>query len=113
MHKIWAIERREFVERVRTRWFWIGALLGPVLFGVVFFLSGQLGRGGGPKRIAIVDATANEVGARIAEQLDRGGEGAIPRPAAAPVPGPPAAEGRAERPPRAPVRRGGAPHPPN
>src|SRR5213082_2199637 len=81
MHKIWAIVRREFVERVRTRWFWIGALLGPVLFGVVFFLSGQLGRGGGPKRIAIVDATATEVGARIAEQLGRGGNWAIRVPA--------------------------------
>ena len=40
MRKIWAIVRREFLERVRTRWFWVGALLGPVLFGVVFFLSG-------------------------------------------------------------------------
>src|SRR2546430_4711278 len=98
MHKIWAIVRREFVERVRTRWFWIGALLGPVLFGVVFFLSGQLGRGGGPKRIAIVDATATEVGARIAEQLDRGGNGAIPVPAAAPVVDSPTAEGPAKRP---------------
>ena len=82
MHKIWAIVRREFVERVRTRWFWIGALLGPVLFGVVFFLSGQLGRGGGPKRIAIVDATATEVGARIAEQLARSGNWATEVPAA-------------------------------
>src|SRR5216110_417927 len=69
----WAIVRREFVERVRTRWFWIGALLGPVLFGVVFFLSGQLGRGGGVKRIAIVDGTTTRVGARLAEQLDQSG----------------------------------------
>ncbi|OLD73682.1 MAG: hypothetical protein AUF61_00935 [Chloroflexi bacterium 13_1_20CM_66_33] len=61
------------MERVRTRWFWIGALLGPVLFGVVFFLSGQLGRGGGVKRIAIVDGTTTRVGARLAEQLDRSG----------------------------------------
>src|SRR6266487_2957658 len=81
MRKIWAIVRREFVERVRTRWFWVGALLGPVLFGVVFFLSGQLGRGGGLKRIAIVDATATEVGARIAEQLGRSGSWAIEVPA--------------------------------
>ena len=73
MRKIWAIVRREFVERVRTRWFWIGALLGPVLFGVVFFLSGQLGRGGGVKRIAIVDGTTTRVGARLAEQLDQSG----------------------------------------
>src|SRR2546423_8154401 len=73
MRKIWAIVRREFVERVRTWWFWSGALLGPVLFGVVFFLSGQLGRGGGVKRIAIVDGTTTRVGARLAEQLDQSG----------------------------------------
>src|SRR5213082_4109211 len=81
MRKIWAIVRREFLERVRTRWFWVGALLGPVLFGVVFFLSGQLGRGGGLKRIAVVDATATQVGARIAEQLGRSGNWAteVPR----------------------------------
>src|SRR5436190_7336617 len=97
MHKIWAIVRREFVERVRTRWFWIGALLGPVLFGVVFFLSGQLGRGGGPKRIAIVDATATEVGARIAEQLGRAGSWAIRVPAAACVIDSLTAEVRAKR----------------
>jgi ABC-2 type transport system permease protein len=70
---------------VRTRWFWIGALLGPVLFGVVFFLTGQLGRGGGLKRIAIVDGTATQVGARIAEQLRRSGNWAIRVPAAAGV----------------------------
>ena len=82
MRKIWAIVRREFVERVRTRWFWVGALLGPMLFGVVFFLSGQLGRGGGLKRIAVVDATATQVGARIAEQLARSGNWATEVPAA-------------------------------
>ena len=82
MRKIWAIVRREFVERVRTRWFWIGALLGPVLFGAVFFLSGQLGRGGGLKRIAIVDGTTTQLGARIAEQLGRSGDWAIRVPAA-------------------------------
>ncbi|TLY71100.1 MAG: hypothetical protein E6K49_15805, partial [Gammaproteobacteria bacterium] len=97
MRKIWAIVRREFVERVRTRWFWIGALLGPVLFGVVFFLSGQLGRGGGPKRIAIVDATATQVGARVAEQLGRSGNWAIRVPAAAGVVDSLTAEVRAKR----------------
>jgi len=85
MHKIWAIVRREFVERVRTRWFWIGALLGPVLFGIVFFLTGQLGRGGGLKRIAIVDATATQVGVAIAEQLARTGNWATRVPAASGV----------------------------
>src|SRR5437588_47252 len=69
MHKIWAIVRREFVERVRTRWFWIGALLGPVLFGAVFFLSGQLARGGGLKRLAIVDGRTTHLVARASIPL--------------------------------------------
>src|SRR5205823_2862231 len=55
------------------------------------------GRGGGPKRIAIVDATATEVGARIAEQLGRGGNWAIRVPAAAQVIDSLTAEVRAKR----------------
>src|SRR5260370_532497 len=38
MHKVWAVIRREFVERVRTKWFWVSAVLGPVLFaGIIVF----------------------------------------------------------------------------
>jgi len=29
VHKVWAVIRREFVERVRTKWFWVSAILGP------------------------------------------------------------------------------------
>jgi len=28
--KVWAVIRREFVERVRSRWFVISTVLGPV-----------------------------------------------------------------------------------
>ena len=72
MHKIWAVIRREFVERIRTRWFWIGALLGPLLFGVILFLSMQLGQGG-VQTIVVVDGTTTPVGERITQQLDRTG----------------------------------------
>jgi len=38
VYKVWAIIRREFVERVRTKWFWVSAILGPVLFaGIIVF----------------------------------------------------------------------------
>ena len=37
MRKVWAVVRREFVERVRSRWFWIMALVGP-LFMRTFLL---------------------------------------------------------------------------
>ncbi len=70
MRKIWAVIRREFVERIRSKWFWVMALLGPVFFGAVFVLPTLLARGGGVKRIIVVDATTTSVGARIAELLD-------------------------------------------
>ena len=70
MRKIWAVIRREFVERIRTKWFWVMALLGPVFFGSLFFLPTVLARGGGVKRIVVVDGTTGPLGARIAERLD-------------------------------------------
>ena len=72
MRKIWAVIRREFLERIRTRWFWVGALLGPLLFGVILFLSMQLGQGG-VQTIVVVDGTTPPLGERITQQLDRTG----------------------------------------
>ena len=69
MHKVWAIIRREFVERVRTRWFWISAILGPVLFaGVIVFQIVQ-SVGGGVRNIAVVDSTSHDYGSRVVEEL--------------------------------------------
>lgn len=71
MRKVWAVIRREFVERVRSRWFWVMALLGPVFFGAVFLLPTLLAGRSGTKRIVVVDATTTPVGARITELLDQ------------------------------------------
>ncbi len=69
MHKVWAIIRREFVERVRTRWFWISAVLGPVLFaGIIVFQIVQ-SVGGGVRNIAVVDSTNRDYGTRVVEEL--------------------------------------------
>ncbi|HTY06155.1 MAG TPA: ABC transporter permease [Gemmatimonadales bacterium] len=70
MHKVFAIIRREFVERVRQRWFWIMALLGPVFFGAVFLLPTLLMTKSSLKHIAIVDSSRNGLGAAVAFQLD-------------------------------------------
>ncbi|HEX4599800.1 MAG TPA: ABC transporter permease [Gemmatimonadales bacterium] len=70
MRKIWAVVRREFVERIRSKWFWVMALLGPVFFTLLFVLPTLLAGGGGLKRIAVVDGTTTALGARIAELLD-------------------------------------------
>ena len=55
--KLWAVVRREYLERVRTKAFLIGTLLGPLLMAVM--MVGPMfvaKRGGKPLRVAVVDA---------------------------------------------------------
>lgn len=69
MHKVWAVIRREFVERVRTKWFWVSAILGPVLFaGIIVFQIVQ-SLGGATRHIAVVDGTSADYGTRVVEGL--------------------------------------------
>lgn len=79
MPKLFAVVRREFVERVRTRAFLIGTLMGPLMF----FVIGQLprwmfGKPSGAQAIAVVDATAGHLGGSLlgALRAERLGEGA-------------------------------------
>jgi ABC-2 type transport system permease protein len=72
MHKIWAVIRREFVERVRQRRFWIMAFVGPLLLGGVIGYQILMARGGSAKHIAVVDGTGSEVGVRLTQLLDSG-----------------------------------------
>src|ERR1700704_6439413 len=56
--KVFAILRREYVERVRTKAFWIATLLIPVLFGGFIAIQVSISRKtGGERRIAVVDLT--------------------------------------------------------
>src|SRR5438093_8736966 len=70
MRKVWVVIRREFVERIRTRWFWVMALLGPLFFAAVFVLPTVLAGRGGVREIVVVDATTGPVGARITRLLN-------------------------------------------
>src|SRR5690606_7306841 len=72
VNKIFAVIRREFVERVRTRAFIIGTLLFPVLM-IFFMVMPVLMMSGSSRaqRIAIVDGTTDEVGSRIEAALAR------------------------------------------
>ena len=70
MHKIWAVIRREFVERVRQRWFWVMALLGPVFFAAIFLLPTLLMSKGRIKHIAVVDGTTTSLGVEATTRLD-------------------------------------------
>src|SRR5262249_30725929 len=59
MKKFLAVVKREYVQRVRTKFFVIATLLGPLMiigFSVVPVLMFSL-RAGGPTRLAIVDQT--------------------------------------------------------
>jgi ABC-2 type transport system permease protein len=71
VRKILAVIRREFVERVRQRWFWVMVVLGPLFFGAIFVLPTLLTGRGGVKQIAVVDGTTSTFGARLTQRLDR------------------------------------------
>ena len=72
MRKVWAVIRREFIERVRTKWFWVSAILGPVFFAALIFVPVLLSRGGGIRRIVVVDGTSAAFGERVAQVLSAG-----------------------------------------
>jgi ABC-2 type transport system permease protein len=85
MGKLMAIIRREYFERVRTRWFLMATVFGPVLFGALMFLpaliSSRSKAGADSANIVIVDATGAGLGERVASRLGGGigGGGASPR----------------------------------
>lgn len=70
MRKVWAVIRREFIERVRTRWFIVSTVLGPVFMTGVVVLPALVDGGGDDRRIVIADLGAGEFGDRLAGQFD-------------------------------------------
>ena len=65
MHKVWAVIRREFVERVRTKWFWVSAILGPVLFAGIIVYQIKQSVGGAVRDVAVVDSSSTGLGERV------------------------------------------------
>lgn len=70
MRKVWAVVRREFVERVRKKSFWVMALLGPVFFAAVVLMPVLMTGGGGVKRVVVLDRSTTALGAVVAARLD-------------------------------------------
>ena len=70
VRKVLAVIRREFVERVRQRWFWVMAVLGPLFFGALFILPTLLIGKTGVKHIAVVDGTTSTFGATLTTRLN-------------------------------------------
>jgi ABC-2 type transport system permease protein len=85
MRKFLAVVKREYVQRVRTRFFVVATVLGPVLmaaFTIVPALMFSI-KSGGPTRLAIVDQTGRMYD-RVAKDLmsgkDRRGRSEAPEP---------------------------------
>ncbi|MDQ2698709.1 MAG: hypothetical protein M3Y46_07930, partial [Actinomycetota bacterium] len=70
MHKIWAVVRREFLERVRTRAFIVGTIGGPLLLGFFMVLPAILaGRDTRARHVVVVDAASGGFGDMVATAL--------------------------------------------
>jgi ABC-2 type transport system permease protein len=74
VRKVWAVIRREFIERVRTKWFVISTVLGPVfMIAMAVLPSLLLMRGGTASHIVLLDEGAGPLAERMRSQLARGG----------------------------------------
>ncbi len=70
MRKTWVVIRREFLERVRNKWFVIATVLGPVLLGVAMFLPAfLLTRSTSQNEILIVDVGTTRFAERVTQIL--------------------------------------------
>lgn len=77
-HRIWIVARSEFLRRVRSKWFLVGTVLGPLLLvafiGGITFLS-MTAMDGGAARVVVLDESTTGVGQRLAAaSLGDGGE---------------------------------------
>jgi len=62
--KLWAVVKREYLERVRTKGFVIGTILGPLLMGGMMIVPALAARSGSkPLRVAVLDGTGALQGA--------------------------------------------------
>ena len=58
--KIYAVIRREYIERVRTKAFWIGTLLVPIFFlGYIAIQVASFKKTGGERTLTVVDVTGH------------------------------------------------------
>ncbi len=75
MAKLWAIVKREYLERVRTKWFLFTTIFGPLFFGAMIIIPAVLAKRGRATveftNSRILDATTTGIGQRIAEGMNR------------------------------------------
>ena len=73
MDKLFAIIRREYVEKVRSKWFLVMTFLGPVFFAAVVIIPGVLAArtkaSSQVTNIAVLDASQSPLGERVMTRL--------------------------------------------
>jgi len=73
MAKLWAIIKREYLERVRSKWFLIATFLGPIFFAAIIIVPAWLASRSKATsevyNIAILDATGTAFGDRLAAAI--------------------------------------------
>ena len=76
MKKLLVVLEREYMERVRTRWFLVATVFGPVFFGALMFLPAWVANRSDASadvaRIRILDATEENLGRLVALELGGG-----------------------------------------
>jgi ABC-2 type transport system permease protein len=79
MAKLWAIIKREYLERVWTKFFVVSTLFAPLLFGAITFgqiwLIKRASQAANVGRVVVIDATGSELGTRVASALNGGAMG--------------------------------------
>jgi ABC-2 type transport system permease protein len=76
MGKLFAIIKREYLERVRSKWFIFSTALGPIFFGVIVIVPMVISSRTRPSpdlsHIVILDVTGTQLGLRVASELAGG-----------------------------------------
>ncbi|MDQ2768434.1 MAG: ABC transporter permease [Gemmatimonadota bacterium] len=76
MGKLWVIIKREYLERVRSRWYLLSTLLAPVFFGVIaivpMIISARTKPSPDLSHVVILDATGTQLGVRVSGELAGG-----------------------------------------
>src|SRR5438105_4992621 len=70
MRKFFAVVKREYIQRVRTKFFVVATILGPVLMAAFTIVPAMMFgiKSGGPTRLAIVDQTG-KMYERVAKEI--------------------------------------------
>lgn len=73
MGKLLVVFKREYLERVRSKWFLVGTLLGPVFFALItvvpILISARTKASSDVSDVVIIDATGRGMGAKVAQGL--------------------------------------------